>query len=213
MVLWISGIHTKAQENDKSSKDISMNGTTELIQGDFIDFEMPVVNDVVQLRQVGNLNQLTAIQQLENPSVYILTAQQNGNNNTGLLTQSGDNHESLLLQKGNLNSANLSSKGSLTQNWVYQDGNGNQVESLIENYTLNQKSTTSIQEGNNNEVMLNFISVYENPTPNGLFINQDGNNNMADITIDNYNIPDIKIEQMGGAKVIIQNSDFNYPLK
>ena len=69
------------------------------------------------------------------------------------------------------------------------------------------------EEGNNNEIMLNFLSIYENPTPNGLFINQDGNNNMADITIDNYNIPEIRIEQTGGAKVIIHNSDFNFPVK
>jgi hypothetical protein len=213
LFLYISGIYATAQENDKFPESISMSETTELIQGDFIDFEMPIINDVVQLRQVGSLNQLTAIQQLENPSVYILTAQQNGINNTGLITQSGDNHESLLLQKGNLNSANLSSNGSLTQNWVYQDGNSNRVESLIENYTLNPKSTISIQEGNNNEVMLNFLSVHENPTPNGLLINQEGNNNMTDITIDNYNVPYIKIEQTGGAKVIIQNSDFNFPMK
>ena len=185
--------------------------TAELIQGDFIDFTNPVKNDIVQLRQIGNLNQLNAVQQLDNPSVYILNAEQNGNNNNGTLDQSGNNHESLLLQEGNNNVASLFSAGAYTQNRVYQDGNGNEVYSFIENYTLTQKSATSLQAGNNNEITLNFLSGTENPTPFGLLIDQDGNNNMADVTFDNYNIPYIKIEQSGGAKVIIHNSDFNYP--
>lgn len=212
LVMVIAAFNSLAQKPENTGT-LTTSETAELIQGDFIEFETLLINDVVQLRQIGNLNQLTAVQQLDNPSVYILTAEQNGNNNIGYIDQSGNMHESLLLQKGNNNLANLISQGNNTQNRVLQDGNGNEIESLIENYTLTQRSATSLQVGNNNEIILNFYSGIDNPTPFGLLIDQDGNNNMADVTIDNYNVPYIKIEQTGGAKVIIHNSDFNYPTK
>lgn len=213
LFLLISGIHVKAQENDKNSDIVSTSETAELIQGNFIEFENPVLNDVIQLQQIGNKNEITAIQQLDDQATYVLTAEQNGNMNIGYIDQTGSKHESLLLQSGNSNVAHLWSRGSNTQNRVYQDGNNNLVDSYIENSLSFTKSTTSFQQGNNNLINLNFLSGITNPTPIGLLIDQGGTGNMADITIDNYNIPYLKIEQTGGAKVIIQNSDFNYPMK
>lgn len=187
--------------------------TVELIQGDFIEFDNPVINDVVQIQQIGNKNDLKTIQQLNDQNTYILTTEQHGNNNTGYIDQRGSNHESLLIQNGNSNVANMWSLGINTQNRIYQDGNNNLVDSYIENNLPTTKSAISYQEGNNNLIYLNFLSGITNPTPIGLLIDQKGTANMADVTIDNYNIPYLKIEQTGGAKVIINNSDFNYPIK
>ena len=200
-------------QREENTGTLTTGETFELIQRDFIEFDNPVLNDVVQLQQIGNKNELTAVQQLDDQATYILTAEQDGNKNIGYIDQTGSSHESLLLQKGNSNIANLWSRGSNTQNSVYQDGNNNLVDSYIENYGLTTKSATSYQEGNNNLINLDFLSGITNPTPNGLLIDQGGTGNMADVTIDNYNVPYLKIEQTGGAKVIINNSDFNFPMK
>ena len=200
-------------QKEKNTGTFTTSETVELIQRDIIDFESPIINDVIQLQQIGNNNELTAIQQLDGPAIYILTAEQNGNKNIGYIDQKGSNHESLLLQRGNSNVANLWSIGSNSQNKVYQLGNNNQVDSFIQNDLSIIKSAISYQEGNNNLINLNFISGITNPVPIGLLIDQGGAGNMADVTIDNFNVPYLKIEQTGGAKVIIHNSDFNYPMK
>ena len=200
-------------QKKENTGTITSGETVELIQGDFIEFDIPVINDVVQIQQIGNKNDLKAIQQLDDQNTYILTTEQVGNKNIGFIEQRGSNHESLLIQRGNSNVANMWSVGINTQNRIYQDGNNNSVDSYMENYLSVMKSTTSYQEGNNNLIYLNFLSGKENSTPFGLLIGQEGTGNMADVMIDNYNVPYMKIEQTGGAKVIIHNSDFNYPVK
>lgn len=210
--LFLIVFSTIAQKEENSGR-LSTGETAELISRDIIEFDNPIMKDVVHLQQIGNQNELSILQQIDNRATYILTAEQIGNKNIGYIDQNGDNHESLLLQRGNSNTANLWSIGSSTHNSVYQDGHNNQVDSFIQNQLPATKSATSIQQGNNNFINLNFLSGVIDPTPNGMLIDQGGTGNMADVTIDNFNVPYLKIEQTGGAKVIINNSDFNYPMK
>ena len=52
-------------QKEENTGTLSTSETVELIQRDIIDFENPIINDVIQLQQIGNNNELTAIQQLD----------------------------------------------------------------------------------------------------------------------------------------------------
>ena len=209
----LTGFITYAQEEEENLGKISMSETAELIQGDIINFDTPIKDNIVQLQQIGDNNKLNANQNLIQNTVYILTAEQTGNSNEGFIEQNGGAHESLLMQSGNSNVANLFSIGYDTKNGVFQIGNNNLANSSIENNSLTPKSIQSYQLGDHNQINLSLQAGTIDPTLGGLLIEQRGDNNMADVMIDNYNVPYMKIEQTGGAKVIIHNSDFNYPVK
>ncbi len=122
-ILLFSATSFNAFSQDDVEETILTPGeTVELISGQIIDFGYSVINDMLQLQQIGNNNQITAIQQLNGNTQFILTANQEGTGNIGYINQSGNGHESSLVQNGNTNVANLWSVGSQTQNFVQQEG-------------------------------------------------------------------------------------------
>jgi hypothetical protein len=168
---------------------------------------------MLQLQQIGNNNQITAIQQLNGNLQFILTANQEGTGNIGYINQLGNGHESLLVQNGNTNVANLWSVGSQTQNFVQQEGIGNLVNSYIENYNFQSRTTSSIQVGDGNKLNLQLPDNNSENSLIGIMVLQTGAGNSADLFLDHFEAPYLKVEQTGGAAISISHSAFNFPTK
>jgi hypothetical protein len=173
------------------------------------------INDVLQVNQIGNSNRITAIQQLSDNSSYILTAVQDGNSNTGYIKQDGNNHKSVLFQKGDANDASLWSIGSGTQNFVKQEGNGNQLQSYIENDNLASRIATSVQSGDNNKIDLQLIDINASNPITGVEVIQNGSNNFTELALDQFEAPYLKITQTGNSAppVSVTHSAFSFPVK
>ena len=181
-----------------------------------IDYNFSGTQDVLQINQIGNSNEMIAIQQLSNNQNYILTGNQEGTGNKGFINQTGFNHESILSQKNSEgtggNEANLWSVGSNTQNFVRQEGSENFVNSYVENTTGFIRRAISIQEGNNNRIDLALIEREENNLM-GVRVTQTGDANSANLVLENFDAPFIKVDQTGGANIEITHSDFYFPGK
>jgi hypothetical protein len=93
-------------QDDVPKGVLTTSETVELIGGHIISFGS-APKDVLQIEQIGNNNQITAIQQLTQTGSYVFQTLQNGNDNVGYTYQSGVNHELILNQNGNNNTANL----------------------------------------------------------------------------------------------------------
>jgi hypothetical protein len=213
-ILLFSATSFNAFSQDDVEETILTPGeTVELISGQIIDFGYSVINDMLQLQQIGNNNQITAIQQLNGNTQFILTANQEGTGNIGYINQSGNGHESSLVQNGNTNVANLWSVGSQTQNFVQQEGIGNQVNSFIENYNSQSRTATSIQIGDGNKLNLQLPDNNSENSLIGIMVLQTGAGNSADLYLDHFEAPYLKVEQTGGAAISITHSAFNFPTK
>jgi hypothetical protein len=182
-----------------------------------VDFNFSGTTDVLQINQVGDHNEMVAIQQLSDNQNYILTGNQEGTGNKGYINQTGFDHGSILSQKnseGDLgNEANLWSVGNTTQNFVRQEGSENFVNSYVENTTGFIRRAISIQKGNNNRIDLALIEREEENNLMGVRVTQTGNANSANMILKNYDAPFIKVHQTGGAKIEITHSDFYFPGK
>jgi hypothetical protein len=130
----------------------------------------------------------------------------------GYTYQSGVNHELILNQNGNNNTANLWSFGSNTQNFVQQEGSNNFVNSYIENTSMDSRTATSIQIGDNNRINLQLPGTYTNALKDILIL-QTGPGNSADLMLTHFDSPFLKVEQTGGAAIQITHSAFNFPTK
>ena len=182
-----------------------------------VEFNFTGVPGALQVNQTGNSNEMIAIQQLSDNQNYILTGNQEGTGNKGFINQTGFDHESILSQKneeGNVgNEANLWSVGSNTQNFVRQEGSQNVVNSYVENTTGFLRSAISIQQGNNNQIDLALLEREEINNIMGIQVTQTGDANSANLVLEDYNAPYIKVNQTGGANIEITHSDFYFPGK
>jgi hypothetical protein len=182
-----------------------------------VDFNFSGAPDVLQINQLGDQNEMVAIQQLSDNQNYIFTANQEGIGNKGYINQTGFNHESILSQKnseGDLgNEANLWSVGGNTQNFVRQEGSENFVNSYVENTTGFIRRAISIQKGNENRINLALIEREENNNLMGMRLTQTGDANSANLVLENYDAPFIKVDQTGGANIEIMHSFFHFPDK
>ncbi len=200
-----------AQDEEENTGILTTSETEELLQVNIIEFGSPVINDILQLQQVGDDNKLIAIQQLSDNTSYVFTAKQTGDGNIGYVNQTGNNHESLLFQNGNLNIANLWSVGANTQNFVQQEGNANLVNSFVENFNSPSKTVTSIQIGDDNEINLALID--EGASLSGIAVLQTGQSNFAELYLNHFDSPYLNVVQTGGAKISITHTDFSFPTK
>jgi hypothetical protein len=187
------------------------------ISNNAVDYNFSGTPNVLQISQIGNGNEMVAIQQLSDNQNYIFTADQQGTGNKGYINQTGFDHESILSQKnseGDLgNEANLWSVGSNTQNFVRQEGNENFVNSYVENTTGFIRRAISIQEGNNNRIDLALIEREETNNLMGVRVTQTGDANRANLVLENFDAPFINVHQTGGASIEITHSDFFFPGK
>ena len=211
LLILITSFSTFAQE-DVPEGVLTISETMELIGGHIISFGS-APNNVLQVEQIGNNNELTAIQQLTQSGSYIFQTLQKGNDNVGYTYQSGVNHELILNQNGNNNNANLWSFGLSTQNFVYQQGSDNSVNSYIENTSMEVRTATLVQIGDFNSINLQLPDINPVSGLTGISILQTGAGNSADLYLDHSSASYLSVEQTGGAVVSIMHSDFNFPTK
>lgn len=211
LFLLITSFGTFAQE-DEPKTVLSKSETIELIGSHVISFGS-AEKEVLGVEQTGDNNQLTSVQQLTQPDNYVFQTAQTGDNNVGYTFQAGTNHELILNQNGNNNEANLWSYGLSTQNFVQQEGSNNFVNSYIENTSMDSRSATSIQLGDNNKINLQLPDNSPLSALKGIVVLQTGPGNSADIMLNHYGSPFLKVEQTGGAAISITHSAFNFPTR
>lgn len=211
LFLAITSLGAFAQE-DEPKTVLSKSETIELIGSHVISFGSDE-KEVLGVEQTGDNNQLTAIQQLTQPDNYVFQTAQTGDNNVGYTFQAGTNHELILNQNGNNNEANLWSYGLSTQNFVQQEGSNNFVNSYIENTSTDSRTATSMQIGDNNSINLQLPDTNPVNTLKGITILQTGTGNSAELMLNHFDSPYLKVEQTGGATVSITHSPFNFPTK
>ena len=73
--VFLTGFIAYGQEEEGNIGKISVSETAELIQGDIINFETPINDNIVQLQQIGENNKLYANQKQVQNIAYILTAE------------------------------------------------------------------------------------------------------------------------------------------
>ncbi len=88
----------------------------------------------------------------------------------------------------------------------------NQVNSFIENYNLT-RTATSIQVGDGNKLNLQLPDNNSENSLIGIMVLQTGAGNSADLYLDHFEAPYLKVEQTGGAAISITHSAFNFPTK
>lgn len=211
LFLLISSFYAFAQEDEQKTL-LTKSETIELIGSHVISFGS-AEKELIGVKQTGDNNQLTAIQQLTQSENYIFQTVQTGYNNVGYTFQAGTGHELILNQNGNNNEANLWSLGKSTQNFVQQEGSGNFVNSYIENTSMDSRIATSIQIGDNNKINLQLTDMNAGNTLKGVAILQTGLGNSADLMLNYFDLPYLKVEQTGGATIQITHSAFYFPTK
>ena len=92
LFLALTTFNAFAQEDDTEGV-LTASETMELIGGHIISFSSPQ-KDVLQIEQIGNNNQLTAIQQLTQNGSYVFQTLQKGNDNVGYTYQYASAHAS-----------------------------------------------------------------------------------------------------------------------
>ena len=183
------------------------------LDNNLVNFNFSGTHDILRITQVGNNNEMVAIQQLSDNQNYILTAKQVGSGNKGYIKQTGFDHESILSQKNGGNIATLRSVGNSTQNFVRQEGTQNVVNSYVENTSDFLRRAISIQQGDNNQIDLDLLGSSESNKLRGVRVTQTGDANIANLEFGNFDAPYIKIDQTGGANIRITQSDFYFPGK
>lgn len=211
LFLAVTAFNAFAQDDVREGV-LTTSETVELIGGHIISFGS-LQKDILEVKQIGNNNQLTAIQQLTQTDNYVFQTVQTGDNNVGYTFQAGTGHELILKQNGNNNEANLWSFGSSAQNFVQQEGSNNFVNSYIENISMESRTATSIQIGDNNKINLQLTDTNPLNTLKGITILQTGPGNSADIMLNHFDSPSLKVEQTGGAAIQITRSAFNFPTR
>lgn len=198
-------------QDDPEEGTLTKGETVELINSNIIEPGFQGSNDVVQLNQAGNENTLVAVQQISGASTYVLTAYQTGDHNNGYVSQTGEGHETYLLQTGNFNHANMWSVGSKVLQTAKQEGDQNLINSYIENYSYSFRAAGIFQLGDHNRVQLQLSDHGTANSLSGIAIVQNGPGNSAELSLDHFEAPYLKVEQNGGAVVAITHSDFYFP--
>lgn len=169
--------------------------------------------NVAMLNQIGDNNTIEAIQQNTGVASNQILSFQTQNNNFGRIEQSGEGHQTILIQNGIGNYADLDSEGSDSYNYVLQNGNNNEVKSVVENDNLDTRTAMLIQWGNNNKIDLPVEVKAQ-----GVNVFQLGNGHEADITGSVGNYSPINVTQFGGLgsrgmKIEINSSYFSFPMR
>lgn len=198
---------------------ISDEEVVELLNGHILLLDTPPNNNLSFVRQVGDENTATSIQGQEGVLSNLVMINQDGIRNSSYIKQTGSEIKTYLWQYNLDNEANLWSIGKNILTSVKQQGEGNIINSYIENDGGNQRSATLLQRGNQNRIDLSLIGneFENNPIEQTAIINQFGNQHEVKAFIEPFTAP-LEINQysgMGGVgmKVEVSTSTFNFPMK
>lgn len=174
----------------------------------------PIIADFVTMSQIQE--EIATINPHSGVSIQIL---QNGNRNSAIIEQIGTSLNTYLSQDGSFNESNIKSEGNNIHTQIKQKGDGNVINSYIENYGVNLRSATLLQNGNQNMIDLSLKGdgFGNNLVEQKLKINQYGNKHELEVVRNPFSTP-IEINQYAGAggegmKVEISTSTFNFPMK
>lgn len=186
----------------------------ELMQVGVVENESLLNNTVIG--QLGNENNIVVKQEqsgLLNNSIYSIQFQ---TENQAGITQQGSGHSTILVQDGSQNKVNTWSVGSKTLTKAYQYGNGNTLNSYIDNEGMLPKSNSLMQVGDNNNLEVALLGngdKWFERLPKTVEATQIGENNNLELILDHSILPGIKVTQTGGMSLILKHSDFYFPLQ
>lgn len=191
----------------------------ELLSGHVLQLNNQANNNISFIQQIGDKNTAISIQNQEGIASNSININQKGIGNEGYIEQTGSDLNTYLLQYNRTNEANLWSIGENIFTSVKQDGERNIVNSYIENYGANLRSTKLLQQGNQNiiDLSLRGNGFENNSFEQTVIINQFGNQHQVTAFIEPFSAP-IEINQYPGnagegMKIDISNSAFNFPMK
>lgn len=198
---------------------ISEEEVIELLNGHVLHLDNQASSNLSFIRQVGDKNTAVSIQGQEGVVSNLVMMNQDGIENKSYIEQNGSEIKTYLWQYNSANEANLWSLGQNIQTSVKQNGEGNIVNSYIENYGVNLRSATLFQEGNQNRIDLSLKGngFGNNLVEQTVIINQFGNQHEVQAFMEPFSAP-IEINQYPGIggegmKVNVSTSTFNFPMK
>jgi hypothetical protein len=192
----------------------------ELISGHVFHVNNLLYSNLSFIRQTGNENSVVTIQEQQGLLSNFVSVEQLNQGNNAWIEQTGSGHGARLLQNGSGNEANLWSVGSLSLTVAKQEGEGNLINSYIDNQKLLPKGALLLQNGNNNSIefaLLGNDGFWKDSWPRAAYIKQNGNDLEVSALFDSYSWP-VYIEQQsgpGGAgmKVNVSTTDFSFFMK
>lgn len=192
----------------------------ELINGHVCHVNELLFSNLSFIQQTGNENNAVSIQEQNGQLANFVDVKQLNQGNNAYIKQTGSGHGTFLIQNGIENEANLWSVGSLSITKVKQRGDGNIINSYIDNEKFLPKGALLIQSGNNNSIdfaLLGNDGFWSDSWPRAAFVKQNGNDLGVTALFDSYNCP-IYIEQQsgpdgGGMKIDVSTTDFYFPGK
>lgn len=192
----------------------------ELLNGHVHKVDELLYSNLTFIQQTGDENQVKAIQEQEGILSNFVEVEQLNRGNSAYIDQKGSGHGAMLIQKGIGNEANLWSEGNLTVAKAIQFGDGNLINSYINNRNSLPKGALLVQEGNNNRIDFALLGNNDNldeSLTQAVSIRQTGNELEVNAVFESVETP-VYIEQKsgpggGGMKVDVSTSDFYFPMK
>jgi hypothetical protein len=191
----------------------------DLLNYPIIQLDNPVIRNHSVISQVQEKNNLFISQEQKGTVSNIVFVSQHGFQNISLINQSGTSLETLLWQVDSNNEANLWSNGKEIKVIVKQSGDGNQINSYIENHGPQTRLAEFTQEGNFNKINLSLRGDgFTNSAPEQrMEINQYGNSHELNAFMEPFSAP-LEINQTPGVngegmKIDVSTSTFSFPLR
>ena len=191
----------------------------ELLNSEEIQLENPVISDLLKMTQIQSDYVVNQFINVAETDMNISAIEQEGYYNLATVGQNGHGHISLLSQKGTNNQAFLLSSGKYTSQFVTQNGDGNIIDSRVENQGWIPKVAVLKQKGSNNSINLDMTGngVFQEGWPVAAYISQAGNDLGINAVFDRYESPLFINQQSGptggGMQLNITTSDFYFPMK
>ncbi|NLO02655.1 MAG: hypothetical protein GX126_10110 [Bacteroidales bacterium] len=191
----------------------------ELLNSRKIQIDNPIIQNQAIIRQVQDENKIITIQEQQGNASNHVFINQDGTENLGYIGQSGSELETRLWQYNSNNEANLWLSGDYIQTSVKQQGDGNVINSYIENTGIVLRSASLLQEGNNNRIDLSLKGDGFGTNADGqtAVISQYGNQHEVMAIMEPFIYP-LEINQTpgingAGMKISISTSTFDFPMK
>lgn len=191
----------------------------DVLNGVVKEVEMMLFSNLLFLHQHGNENDLVSVQEQQGGTSNNVISLQNGLKNYAYVQQSGSGLDTRIEQHNVSNEANILLIGSNIQTTVKQDGEGNLINSYIENAGNVFRSASLLQEGNFNIIELSLIGdeFTDHSLEQTIIINQYGNQHEVKALMEPFSSP-LEINQTPGLngegmKIDVSTSTFSFPMK
>lgn len=191
----------------------------ELVNGHIHKVDELLFSNLSFIRQTGNENQVTSFQEQQGKLSNFIEVDQLNFGNRASIEQSGFGHGTKLRQNGTGNEAKIGLNGNLTTIQIVQEGDGNRINSYINNQSGTTQGAFMEQYGNSNKIdfaQTGYDGYSAESLSKAAYISQKGNNLEVNAAFDSFN--PVHIEQQsgpggGGMQVNVSTSDFSFPMR